>query len=86
MPKPTLTRFCAPHSPYSSALLREAACLYEWQKHDGREYDYIYISKARIRIHYPALGHTIPVLNALLETGDFELIYDNAQTAIIKKK
>lgn len=67
-------------------VIREPACLREWQQGDGRNYDYLYISKARIRANYPALGQNIPLLNELLESGNVEMIYDSAQTAILKKR
>lgn len=67
-------------------VIREAVCLQEWQQGDGREYDYLYLSKARIRANHPALGQTIPLLDELLESGDFEMMYDSAQTAILKKR
>ncbi len=66
--------------------IREAACLREWQQGDGREYDYLYISKARLRANHPALGKTIPLLNELLASGDFEMVYDSEQTAVLKKR
>lgn len=67
-------------------VLREAACLREWQARDGREYDYLYISKARIRANHPALGQSIPLVNELLKSDDFEILYDTEQTAILKKR
>ncbi len=69
-----------------SCVIRESACLREWQQADGREYDYLYISKARIRASHPALGQTIPLLNELLESRNFEMLYESEQTAILKKR
>lgn len=67
-------------------VIREAACLQEWQQADGREYDYLYLSKARLRANHPALGQTIPLLNELLESRDFEMLYDSEQAAVLKKR
>ncbi len=67
-------------------VIREADCLQEWQRGDGREYDYLYLSKALIRANHPALGQTIPLLNELLESGNFEMIYDSKQTVVLKKR
>ena len=67
-------------------VIREADCLQEWQQGNGREYDYLYLSKARIRANHPALGQTIPLLNELLESGNFELLHDSEQAAVLKKR
>lgn len=67
-------------------VIRETACLREWQQRDGREYDYLYLSKSRIRANHPALRQTLPLQSELLASGEFQLVYDNEQTAILKKR
>lgn len=67
-------------------VIQDVTCLESWSAQNEPGFEYLYLSKARIVANFPALSEDVPLQTALLATGDFELIYETRQAAILRKR
>jgi hypothetical protein len=63
---------------------QEVDCLDRWMSETGSFIEYVYFSKARIESHIGGIDIIIPLLESLLGSGRYTIIYETRNVVILK--